>query len=946
MSYWVQSSTGSTHCQLHPPTKSYFFKSKIFNFSFSSNSHLGAQGPCQCGIMVLNNFAEPWWVLVNCATKVGKTVFCFMEHSWKEKHDEHIIPELFLCPQSSLQLNNDCLTFIWGNMNLKMKQYQPFSMKVFRFLIDAVSEEFPPIFSANQSHIISHKCCSDTYKLKYDPVVSKSSKALMIENKSSKEGIKGGNLFYCQNMAYILSEFICDGTEDCPERASDEMGCECNESNKYSSKCKYLTNKSGKQSCSNFYMSTASGHCHVFRPKAKKNDDREQKHSEYGNSDVLFSVHKHVSGMLQRWEENQTKTGENLFCTSSGRLLCSPKELTCYLPSNICVFKLSTHGFLEPCQSGGHIQNCTKIQCNMKYKCPGYYCIPWGYVCDNKWDCPKGKDEQVRKCEIYQTCSHLFKCRAVKRCVHFGDVCNGEIDCPLEDDEQFCSLHERSCPSHCECLLLSVKCQNVIFNTGLNLPHQVLWIEHSLFSVSITLFTIDHAVLVSVRNSSLVDVCQAGFNVWSLISLDASSNKIRLIGDNCFHHSVNLKIILFPDNLIYKIGYNAFNNLPGLLLLNFTGNFLSALTSALFSGLSSISILSLNGTYLTHIDTEAFTGLHLYILETQDSFLCCLISEDSHCSAKIAWFESCTGLLPTETIKITLYCISLVVFAMSTFSIIVQRYIFVKTLEKLRAYGIIVGAINICDIVGVVPLLCLCIVDLYYKEYFRIYARQWKSGIACHFLFGITLLFNILSPLLIFFLAVSRLMIVLHPVDTKFKDTSFVLKCVFRSLIFAVLFACCLVVIMWSLTGEIPFDFCSPFIDMTNSVMFVSIVTWFIVLMQVSISICVLFAYISLIMFLKKSQQNLKEATSKKQSYLMLIIQILIVTGSNMVCWIPSGVVYILSMYLERYQMEMFVCSGTHQFICQPNSLCYHKCQNYCECKEMILAHLWKTTFH
>ncbi len=882
-------------------------KSKVFNFSVSSKSYLGAQGSSKCGIMVLNNLAEPMWVLLNCATKVAKTVYCFMEHRGKGKLEEYTIPGIFVCPQSSLKQNKECLTFVWGNIFLQIKKYQPFSMKVFRFLLDAVSEEFPPVLSADLSHAITYKRCSDTYKLKYHPVVPKSSKALMMETKSSKKGVKGGNLFHCENKTYILTEFVCDGIEDCPGRAYDEVGCECNQAKRYSSKCKYLSDKSGKQSCSSFYMSTPSGHCHLFRSKAKEMDDTQQKQLKGEKNNVSCSEHKAEFDLLQSWEEYQTKTRHTLVCTSTGKLLCSPKELTCYLPSTICIFKLSTDGFLEPCQSGGHIQNCTEIQCNMKYKCPRYYCIPWGYVCDNKWDCPMGEDEQARKCGKYQTCLYLFKCRAIKRCVHFGDICNGQIDCPLEDDEQFCSLHERSCPSHCECLLFSIKCENVTFNTGLNLPHQVLWMKYALFNISSTYFVFDGAVLVSVRNSDLVDVCQAGFNVQSLVSLDTSSNKIRSIGDDCFQHSVNLKIILFPDNLIHEIGHNSFSNLPGLLLLNFTGNFLSALTNALFSGLSSVSILSLNGTHLTHIDAQALKGLHLYILETHDTFLCCLISEDSYCSAKVPWFESCTGLMPTKATKFSLYCICLVVLFMSTFSIIVQRYIFVNKLEKIRAYGIIVGAMNTCDITGAVPLLGLCIADLLYKDNFGIYARQWKSGVVCYFLFGITLLFNILSPLLIFFLAVSRLMIVLHPVDTKFKVTSFVLKCVSRTVIFAALFACCLAFIMWMLTDEISIFLCSPFIDLTNSVIFVSIVTWFIVIMQTGISICILVVYIYLIRFLKISHQSLQEATSKKQSYLVLIIQTLIVNGSNMACWIPPGVVYILSIFLKRHPVRMLI---------------------------------------
>ena len=46
-----------------------------------------------------------------------------------------------------------------------------------------------------------------------------------------------------------------------------------------------------------------------------------------------------------------------------------------------------------PCRNGGHLENCEKFECNVMFKCPNYYCVPWTYVCDGKWDCPYAEDE-------------------------------------------------------------------------------------------------------------------------------------------------------------------------------------------------------------------------------------------------------------------------------------------------------------------------------------------------------------------------------------------------------------------------------------------------------------------------------------------------------------------------------------------------------------------------
>ena len=36
------------------------------------------------------------------------------------------------------------------------------------------------------------------------------------------------------------------------------------------------------------------------------------------------------------------------------------------------------------------------------FKCPGYHCIPWSYVCDGKWDCPHGYDELENSFWVHQ----------------------------------------------------------------------------------------------------------------------------------------------------------------------------------------------------------------------------------------------------------------------------------------------------------------------------------------------------------------------------------------------------------------------------------------------------------------------------------------------------------------------------------------------------------------
>ena len=62
-----------------------------------------------------------------------------------------------------------------------------------------------------------------------------------------------------------------------------------------------------------------------------------------------------------------------------------------------------------------------------------------------------------------------------------------------------------------------------------------------------------------------------------------------------------------------------------------------------------------------------------------------------------------------------------------------------------------------------------------------------------------------------------------------------------------------------------------------------------------------------LIKELKRSQREFQGAMSKKNSNKRLIIQIIIITASNILCWIPSGIIYLISMFMKQYPIEMVI---------------------------------------
>ncbi len=129
-----------------------------------------------------------------------------------------------------------------------------------------------------------------------------------------------------------------------------------------------------------------------------------------------------------------------------------------------CVHIPSVCGIIDGNSSGYHLISCENHTCpSIYFKCPGYYCLPWRFVCNGQWECPGGMEEI--HCNR-TACPGLFKCRMSNICISHVSICDNISDCPLNDDQHFCdrSLNLMSCPTNCSCLVFSLFCQELTLN--------------------------------------------------------------------------------------------------------------------------------------------------------------------------------------------------------------------------------------------------------------------------------------------------------------------------------------------------------------------------------------------------------------------------------------------------------------------------------------------------
>ena len=96
-------------------------------------------------------------------------------------------------------------------------------------------------------------------------------------------------------------------------------------------------------------------------------------------------------------------------CINPGEIPCRQGHSKCFNASDICIYRLDQFNHPTPCRTGSHIEEHNSFQCNQRYKCSGYYCIPHAYICYGKWDCLQGEDEsEIHHCVSNRDCKHMF----------------------------------------------------------------------------------------------------------------------------------------------------------------------------------------------------------------------------------------------------------------------------------------------------------------------------------------------------------------------------------------------------------------------------------------------------------------------------------------------------------------------------------------------------------
>ena len=386
-----------------------------------------------CTMLVLINLAEPKWININCYEKLIHQVVCYSKNNNQVQFHSSMTNKTFICAKFAIYFKSTCFSF------------------------------FKSTFQVNSTNIIYPKCTQE--KLLFNGNNKRNAEKLFqIIIKAIGMGITFDYIKHKYVSFLVLKNEQYNWLQETFPKLSIYFVCQSNTFQQFISG--EVVYKYGK-AC---YISVMFMCEEIMKPticngESKGPMDATQRNICLTISLFYKSINKKLSPFSHQKMQEKKKHVQNIVLSNTQEMTlekskcdfdCQDTFQKCFTFKDLCIFRMNSYLQLVPCRTGTHLQVCGEFECNAHFKCPGYYCIPWGYLCNGKWDCPDGYDEV--NCNYYSKCVDMFHCIGSQMCLHLQQICDKYIDCPFGDDEFLCKLKESPCLVGCNCHQYAILC--------------------------------------------------------------------------------------------------------------------------------------------------------------------------------------------------------------------------------------------------------------------------------------------------------------------------------------------------------------------------------------------------------------------------------------------------------------------------------------------------------
>ena len=112
---------------------------------------------------------------------------------------------------------------------------------------------------------------------------------------------------------------------------------------------------------------------------------------------------------------------------------------------------------------------------------------------------------------------------------------------------------------------------------------------------------------------------------------------------------------------------------------------------------------------------------------------------------------------------------------------------------------------------------------------------------------------------------------------------------------------------MQSIYKQVPIGFCFPFVDPSKSILLLKLISWFVICYQLLAVLFILVIYLLTFFWIQKYRKTVAKQFSNKQTNLSLFIELITISISCFIWWVPSSIVYLITWILEKYPIDIII---------------------------------------
>ena len=591
-------------------------------------------------------------------------------------------------------------------------------------------------------------------------------------------------------------------------------------------------------------------------------------------------------------------------CPKADMYECHPGSIHCYSEMDICQYKIDEQKkTLIPCRNGKHLDDCKQVDCGHKFKCKSSYCVPHSCLCNGRWDCWNGDDENHCKSRL---CVGFFKCRHSSMCIHLDDLCDNILDCPLRDDEQLCDV--KHCFLHCNCLGFAVECSNISAAQYLPMHHfnDFLFVSISFANVidNLLQWSLDQAAIFVFINNGLLDFHRFIFNCHFVFLhfLDLSRNLLSKLPTSATAYKTrhkHLSVMILSSNRIQTIEPHAFENFCYLVYLDLSKNHISNLQIHIFA--SNLRGLNLSGNEILTASRTTFLHTNLQFLSTDQYQICCLLLGNPAvlCTNMPLDLSTCDRLFTSIFLGVIVWSsgAAVLMFNLLSFAsnIFEMKHFGSKKKKTLtiHSFKTCVLCTNLSDILFGMYLVSISLKDTISGENFIEEEKTWRMSVVCYFLGGMHLLSLLLSLFFLLTIDILRFMAIACPLETVSHKTM-ISKTLFLSSTVSFCLTCMSILLNSHLQKErvLATPLCTLFGYFQESII-QKITNGVIAVFLLGTMLVILVLLIMLVNAAKASAQSAGRKSNLPNQGLSQFVALM--CFCHVLCWLPSSIFFFLS---------------------------------------------------